>query len=170
MIRRFASWALASSSVSLVLFFTPAATRAAELRDSPVSDAHACASAPESFLAGRLAIWQRRLELAGWKISIRMSHSVDLKPGTLGHIEWDTARKTAVIRVLDASDYHLPCRDMLADMELTVVHELIHLELSALPRSPASRREEEFAVNRIADALLEVERQKTPSTAAAPAP
>jgi hypothetical protein len=35
-----------------------------------------------------------------------------------------------------------------------VVHELIHLELASLPKSEASRRKEETAVNQLAEALL----------------
>jgi hypothetical protein len=114
----------------------------------------------ESFVNARLAIWQQRLNLTDWKISIIMSHPADLKPKTLGNIHWDADKKSAVIRVLDASDYRLPYREMLEDMEFTVVHELIHLELSSLPRSEASRREEEHAVNTIADALLKLDRKK----------
>ncbi len=87
-----------------------------------------------------------------------MAHPSDLKPKTLGNIHWDADKGSAVIRVLAASDYHMECRDMLADMEFTVVHELIHLELSSLPRSEASRRSEEYAVNQIADALLALDR------------
>jgi hypothetical protein len=49
---------------------------------------------------------------------------------------------------------------MLDDMELTIVHELVHLELASLPRSQASRDSEEHAVNGIADALLTLDRQK----------
>lgn len=40
--------------------------------------------------------------------------------------------------------------EMLNDMEFTLVHELVHLELASLPRSEASRRSEEHAVNHIA--------------------
>ncbi len=54
---------------------------------------------------------------------------------------------TAVIRVLDPADYRLPFHEMLNDMEFTVVHELIHLEiapvLSHFTRSEANRREED---------------------------
>lgn len=114
----------------------------------------------ESFVNGRLPIWQQRLNLQDWKIAIIMSHPADLKPKTLGNIHWDADKKSAVIRVLDASDYRLPFREMLEDMEFTVVHELIHLELSSLPRSDASRRDEEHAVNTIADALLKLDRKK----------
>ena len=103
-------------------------------------------------------MWQKRLKLQNWKVSILMAHASDLKPKTLGNIHWDADKGSAVIRVLAASDYHMECRDMLADMEFTVVHELIHLELSSLPRSEASRRSEEYAVNQIADALLALDR------------
>jgi hypothetical protein len=44
-------------------------------------------------------------------------------------------------------------------MEVTVVHELVHLELASLPRSDASRRVEEHAVNEIANALLRLARR-----------
>lgn len=120
---------------------------------------HECAQISEPYVAERLAVWQQRLKLEGWKISIVMAHPTDLKPKTLGNIHWDADKKSAVIRVLDAADYKLGCRDMLDDMEFTVVHELIHLELSSLPRSDASRRDEEYAVNQIAEALLKLDRR-----------
>jgi hypothetical protein len=114
----------------------------------------------DSFVKQRLAVWQERLSLQDWKISIVMSHPSDLKPKTLGNIHWDATNKSAVIRVLDSSDYRMGLQDMLDDMEFTVVHELIHLELSSLPRSEASRRDEEHAVNQIADALLKLDRKR----------
>ena len=113
-----------------------------------------------SYVNERLAVWQQRLNLQDWKISIVMAHQNELKPKTLGNIHWESDRKTAVIRVLDSSDYKMPFREMLDDMEFTVVHELIHLELSSLPRSDASRREEEHAVNQITDALLKLDRKR----------
>lgn len=129
-----------------------------EPQSSP--DARECARMSETYVSERLAVWQQRLKLQDWKITITMAHPSDLKPKTLGNIHWDADKKAAVIRVLDAADYHMACRDMLDDMEFTVVHELIHLELSSLPRSEASRRDEEYAVNQIADALLALDRHK----------
>ena len=75
-------------------------------------------------------------------------------------IRWDKGKKSAVIWVLDPSDYRLPFPQMLNDMELTIVHELVHLELASLPRSEASRGSEEYAVNGIAEALLALDREK----------
>src|SRR5579885_936898 len=128
----------------------------------PATDMSArdCAQMAQPYVVERLAVWQQRLKLEDWKISVIMSHPSDLKPKTLGNIHWDADKKSAVIRVLDASDYQMGCRDMLDDMEFTVVHELIHLELSSLPRSEASRRDEEYAVNQITDALLHLDRRK----------
>jgi len=92
-----------------------------------------------------------------------MSHPTDLRRGTLGNVHWDADKKTAVIRVLDASDYQRPFRPTLEDMEFTVVHELVHLELTSLTRNFKSRSEESFsqeeqAVNRVSDALLQLDR------------
>lgn len=141
-----------------VTLFLPAVY--AESIDASPAAPHEKALQAESFVNMRLAVWQQRLNLQDWRISIIMSHPSELKPKTLGNIHWDADKKSAVIRVLDSSDYKLPYREMLEDMEFTVVHELIHLELSSLPRSEASRREEEHAVNTIADALLKLDRNK----------
>lgn len=84
----------------------------------------------------------------------------DLKPKTLGGIRWDKGKKSAVISVLDTSEYRLPFHAMLDDMEFTIVHELVHLELAALPRSEASRTNEEISVNQIAEALIELDRHR----------
>jgi hypothetical protein len=108
----------------------------------------------------RLAVWQQRLKLDEWRISVLRARSSELKPGTLGAISWDKGKKTAVIWVLDPADYQLPFREMLDDMELTFVHELVHLELTSLPHGQASRISEEHAVNGIADALLALDRGK----------
>jgi len=113
----------------------------------------------ESFTTERLWVWQKRLNLQEWHISVILARAADLKPKTLGNIHWDADKKSAVIRVLDPADYRLAPREMLRDMEFTVVHELIHLELSSLPRSDASRRDEEHAVNQIAEALLQLDRR-----------
>jgi hypothetical protein len=121
------------------------------------SDAPGCAAQTEGFINARLGIWQQRLNLADWKLSIAITRARDLKPKTLGNVHWDAVKKTAVIRVLAPSDYQLSCRAAQADMQLTIVHELVHLELSSLPRSTATRHEEELAVNRITDALLRLD-------------
>lgn len=106
-----------------------------------------------------------------------MSPPTELRNGTLGNIHWDADKKKAVIRVLNAADYGRPFRATLEDMEFTVVHELVHLELTSLTRNFKSRSEESFseeeqAVNRISYALLQLDQadQSTRLNAAATSP
>lgn len=115
----------------------------------------------EHFATERLWVWQRRLNLQAWQISVVVLRAGELKPKTLGNIHWDREKQTATIRVLDPADYHLPLTAMLQDIEFTVVHELIHLEmvpiLADLQRTDANRLEEEHAVNQMAEALLKLD-------------
>lgn len=127
---------------------------------APVSNNAESSQLARQYVNERLAVWQERLKLGGWQISAQAARASQFKPGTMGAIQWDKGKKTAVIFVLDPADYRLPLREMLDDMEMTVVHELIHLELASLPRSQASRSGEERAVNGIADALLQLDRAK----------
>jgi hypothetical protein len=116
----------------------------------------------ERFASERLWVWQKRLNLQGWDIAVVASRATELKPKTVGNIHWDREKKTAVIRVLDPADYRVPFDETLRDIEFTVVHELIHLEmvpvLSDLQRTEENRREEEHAVNHMAEALLKLDR------------
>jgi len=106
------------------------------------------------FIADRLRTWQERMNLRDWDLRVELLRADQLEPKTLGNIHWDTDVKKATIGVLSPLDYPLPYNAMLADMEVTVVHELVHLQLASLPRSEASRRTEERAVNEIAATLL----------------
>jgi hypothetical protein len=117
-------------------------------------------SEQESFAADRLGYWQRRLNLQDWSITVKVCRSTDLRRETVGNVHWDSEKKTAIIRVLDASDYTIPFASVLRDVEMTVVHELVHLELAYLPRTESSATPEEQAVTRIADALLKLHRNE----------
>ena len=113
------------------------------------------------YLRRRLPVWQQRL-LQDWTIALVMSHPSDLRRRSLGNVHWDADKKTAMIRVLDASDYQMSFSATLKDMEFTVVHELTHLELSSLTRnfksrSPESISEEEQAVNSLSDAMMKLD-------------
>jgi len=146
-----------------VLFFS--AVSPAQQQPAEHAAADELAVLARSFTSEKLWIWQKRLNLSDWNISVTLSRASDLKPFTLGHIRWEPDTRTAGIQVLDPADYHLPQAEMLRDMEFTVVHELIHLSfgrvLSNVRRSEANRREEEKAINDMADALLTLDRNKS---------
>lgn len=168
------------SFLPVVFLFTFSALASAQQktidtpRSAPNAEVRERTLIAERFATERLAVWQQRLNLQDWNISVVVSRTSDLKPRTLGNIHWDADKKTAVIRVLDPADYKMPFDDVLKDIEFTVVHELIHLELSPvlspLQRNDANRREEEHAVNHMAEALLKLDRAKPAPAPAAPGP
>jgi len=147
-----------------LVFLAPGQASFAQDISSPQLTARERTMMAQAYSTEKLWQWQKRLNLNDWKISVMVVRSSDLKPKTLGNIHWDGDKKTAVIRVLDPADYKLQKQAMLDDMEFTVVHELIHLELSPvlspLQRNDANREEEEHAVNHMAQALLDLDRHK----------
>jgi len=114
----------------------------------------------QQFVDEKLTVWKQRLKLEDWRVSAVMTPLSDFAPKTLGGIRWDKGKKTAVIYVLAPADYRLAFREMLDDMELTIVHELVHLDLATAPHREASRSVEEHAVNGIAEAMLALDRKK----------
>ena len=111
----------------------------------------------DRFLNDRLSYWCKHLKLEEWQVSVVTVRRDTLRPRTLGMIQWDKKKKTAVIEVMDPADYRLSFQPMLDDMDFTIVHELVHLSLASLPRSEASRSSEEHAVNRLAEALIKLD-------------
>jgi hypothetical protein len=107
----------------------------------------------QAWLDKRMCVWQARLKLESWAIRVVVCDSGDLRPNTLGNIHWDAENKTAIIRLLDSST---------GAMERTLVHELVHLALAALPKTDATRMDEEKAVSHMADALLALDPQSEP--------
>jgi hypothetical protein len=160
------SWAKLPSQWIGILAFSAmlVVSTAIAFADEPAVAGHSAAAenyiTAESFLTQKLGIWQKRLKLEGWNITFKLVHPSELKPKTLGNIHWDSDVKSASIKVLSPADYKLPFPDALKDMEFTIVHELVHLQLSSLPRNEASRSAEEKAVNTLTEALLELDRQQ----------
>jgi hypothetical protein len=111
------------------------------------------------YVSEALLTWQKRLNLTEWAIRVELVRRNDLEPKTLGGIHWDTYTRRATIDILSPYDYNLPASEMLNDMELTIVHELVHLHLASLPRSDATRRNEEYAVNQLSRALLNLSKR-----------
>ena len=114
----------------------------------------------QQYVSEKLVLWQQRLKLSDWRINWAMARRADLKPDTVGQIHWDKPSKRASILVMDSCDYRMPFNAMLDDMELTIIHELVHLKLTSLPHSEASRGSEEQAVNGLSEALFALEHQK----------
>ncbi len=96
--------------------------------------------------------WQKRLGLEDWNIALRVVRLSELDKRTWGNAEWDPGTKTGTIRVLDPRDYNLKGSELKLDMECTVVHELVHIQVAPLEGNDEGAREE--VVNRIMTALM----------------
>jgi hypothetical protein len=125
------------------------------------ADAQEREATAKKYVERSLQVWQQRLNLNGWALKVALVHPSAMEPKTLGNIHWDRNNKTATIAVLSSYDYTLPTHEMLDDMEFTIVHELVHLQLCSLPKSAASERNEEYAVNQLARALIDLEKHST---------
>jgi hypothetical protein len=115
-------------------------------------------------------LWQQRLRLDDWKIEARIVRAGDLKPDTLGNLKWNSISHEATIKVLNPIDYDMPGPEVAQDIEYTVVHELVHLQLSVLPRDLGKKDVEEVVVNKISDALMQLEHGDSFHARSAPPP
>jgi hypothetical protein len=146
----------------LLAFCATTVAGPADYEPVPVGGDHAAEerAAVQSFLNRKLWLWQKRLRLQDWSLKVRLARSNDLRPKTLGNVNWDRREKSATISVLDPTDYKLAGDAMRDDMEMTIVHELVHLHLSGLPRNEATKSAEEQAVVMLTDALVKLDRRR----------
>jgi len=158
MVRRNPAAAICSGFAA-VLFFILSTALASSPVISPTAQSQEREATAEKFVGHALQVWQDRLNLKDWNVRVELVRPTALEPRTLGNIHWNTDTRQATIDVLSAYDYTLPYPEMLSDMELTVVHELVHLHLASLPRTDATRGNEEYVVNQISRALLSLSKR-----------
>ena len=114
---------------------------------------HAVQLAPlQAHLEKQLKTWQKRLGLEEWDLSLQVVRKSALDQDTWGNAEWDSDSKSGVISVLDPQDYNLKGSELKRDMECTIVHELVHIQVSPMDSGNPEAHEE--VVNRIMTALL----------------
>ncbi|PWT98924.1 MAG: hypothetical protein C5B51_28380 [Terriglobia bacterium] len=106
----------------------------------------------ESRLERQMHLWQKRLGLDEWNLSLRLVRQSEIDSNSWGAAEWDPANRTGTISVLDPRDYNLRGGELKLDMECTIVHELVHIQVSPLDARDELIREE--VVNRIMAALM----------------
>jgi hypothetical protein len=106
----------------------------------------------EIHLVDQMKSWQKRLGLDDWNLSLQVVRQTEIDPNAWGSSHWDARAKTATIQVLDPRDYNLKGADLKLDMECTIVHELVHIQVSPLDAPDAHVRED--VVNKIMVALL----------------
>jgi|SRR5579871_1197336 len=106
----------------------------------------------ESRLDHQMKFWQKRLRLDDWNLTVRLVRQSEIDHNSWGAAEWDPDAKTGTISVLDPRDYNLRGGELKLDMECTIVHELVHIQVSPLDARDELIREE--VVNKIMTALM----------------
>ncbi len=106
----------------------------------------------ESRLDRQMKVWQKRLGLEDWNLALRVVRQSEIDRNSWGAAEWDPVAKTGLISVLDPRDYNLKGGELRLDMECTIVHELVHIQVSPLAAHDEGQREE--VVNKIMVALM----------------
>ncbi len=99
-----------------------------------------------------MKFWQKRLGLDEWSFVLRVVRQSEIERNSWGAAEWDPEAKTGIISVLDPRDYNLKGEELKTDMECTIVHELVHIQVSPLAAHDEGQREE--VVNKIMAALM----------------
>ena len=103
-------------------------------------------------LMDQMKSWQKRLGLDDWTMTLQVVRQREINPNAWGSSHWDIHAKTATIQVLDPRDYNLKGTDLRLDMECTIVHEFVHIQVSPLDARDVHVRED--VVNKIMAALL----------------
>lgn len=101
------------------------------------------------------AEWQEALKLGDWALEIRKTKKMDHDLGA--RVEWFTETHQAKIDVLHEDCYPDNCW-VNQDMEHRIVHELLHIVLKDWD-CEKDDPQQEWAVNRIASALVNAKRK-----------
>lgn len=108
----------------------------------------------------RCAYWQRVLRLQDWEIEVNVARAYHMRLDGLAECHWQIKKRMAVINLQDPIDFD-PGWLGDRDMELSLVHELLHLHLA--PWSPQEGTEddvfEEQAIHAMSKAFVELERR-----------
>ncbi|MCY9513310.1 hypothetical protein [Paenibacillus apiarius] len=112
----------------------------------------------EDDLRARCADWQKTLRLQDWIVVVGISRARDMQlDNCCGVCEWSLPKRMANIRILDPTDYPADSMEP-QDMELTLVHELLHLHFAPMSTEDNTVPEEQ-AIEAISRGLVELKRK-----------
>lgn len=123
----------------------------------------------EAELQDACRYWQGVLGLQDWRIvlkRVRFSAYGSEQKAKGGEVQVSHDKKTALIRITEPDDYNEQANraiDGPQDMELTLVHELVHLHFAPLwhvIKGDVENRFEEQAVNALSLALIALKRSE----------
>ncbi|MDR3561248.1 MAG: hypothetical protein P4N59_07410 [Negativicutes bacterium] len=107
--------------------------------------------------------WQEVLQLEFWEVAVRIARAHEMKLEGQAEVTWVLQKACAKLTMLDPVDY--PEGPFKQDMEISLVHELLHLHFAAVDNFETSSLEckmMERAVDHIAKALVKLKRKAVP--------
>ena len=115
----------------------------------------------EPLLLKQCKVWQRRLRLSDWHVTVKLCRLREMGDKCVGSIRSFLESKDATMYLLSPIDLPLICSDEYleesSNYDLTIVHELLHLHFAPFQsdddESPAGIAQEQ-AVNCISQALI----------------
>jgi hypothetical protein len=118
----------------------------------------------EKQLQEKARYWQEVLRLRDWDLIVKKENKKSFDDSTEGNCEFLVSSKCAYIRILNEDDY--PDDSWVPqDMELTLVHELLHLHFAQIREHsdsvPLYEDFEEQAISAISEALVKVHRKES---------
>jgi hypothetical protein len=100
---------------------------------------------PIKKLRGLCQLWQSRLGLKDWAITVRYGKPSDMTPSCVGNSSWEPDQQTAEVIILRPR--YIP-----HDIEGTLIHELLHVRFEG-HRAPKVDTHLERAINAVTTAL-----------------
>jgi hypothetical protein len=94
--------------------------------------------------------WQRQLRLEDWDLQLHVNVRPEMLDGATGQCRTNLVLRAAKIFIADPSLLDLEDLEVMRDVEVTLVHELLHVALADVKDHSAG----EPAIERIARALV----------------
>jgi hypothetical protein len=102
--------------------------------------------------------WQHIVRLEDWDIAINFGRWHEVHEEAVAHCHYSRARREAHLVIRHPDDWGPETWAGDNDMELTIVHELLHLKLSGLDNTDATKQVEEALVEQMARSLVRLKR------------
>lgn len=104
-------------------------------------------------LVNLLAFWQRQLRIQDWdvRLSVVRYHEIE---GNIGLCKAKASSRQAIIQLCDPQDLHHDASDSDRDLEVTLVHELLHVAFPSDLEDGRTSEAQEQAIDSTARALV----------------
>lgn len=109
-------------------------------------------------LRENMAYWQRVLRIQDWDVELQLQRHHEIGEGLLGQCIRNDSSRTAKVLLLDPRDLAPAGLPSGRDLEVTLVHELLHVVFHCASSETENRVAFEQAIDSTARALVRLDR------------